>query len=465
MHRHLSWPLFIALAAATCSHGEDASYAKRAPILNRLTATIGAQSPVRWQSRDHTPAPVPVAAVGDPRYTARLSGGIRNIDIAAVMKQALSDGVSVILVIGDGFGESHRKILATMRPAGTGRVGSHFERIANTGARGVCDTRSAGGITTDSAAAATALACGVTTANGVIGRALSGARCDSALALARRRGMATGLITDTRVTDATPAAFFAHVANRRQESAIAAQLVDGDTPDIILGGGACYFIPRTMAVRSHPALNGRSVGADLKSRRDDDRDLVTEMAARGYRVVTNTEILISAARGSNRILGLFAGHTMNTTIDRDDENTGEPGIDLMARTALSVLARNPKGFFLMIECGQLDLVSHMNDTGAVVGALREMDDVLRVCLDHARANSARTLLIATGDHETGAPVIDPQIAGTRAPTLSLDAIARQRRSLRRIVIDARSTDELRTRIDTETAFRINLEEAKIIWGQ
>ena len=96
---------------------------------------------------------------------------------------------------------------------------------------------------TDSAAAATAFATGVKTFNGGVGVDPQGRPVRTLLEDARRAGKATGLVTTSQVTDATPAAYGAHVSDRAQQSEIAKQFLEGSKPDVILGGGEDYWFP------------------------------------------------------------------------------------------------------------------------------------------------------------------------------------------------------------------------------
>ena len=99
------------------------------------------------------------------------------------------------------------------------------------------------GVITDSAAAGTALATGYKTDNGIVSQTPEGKTLYTVLENARNKGKATGLVTTTRITHATPAVFATHIDDRDNENAIAEQYVDSGV-DVLLGGGLRHFIPR-----------------------------------------------------------------------------------------------------------------------------------------------------------------------------------------------------------------------------
>jgi alkaline phosphatase len=136
---------------------------------------------------------------------------------------------------------------------------------------------SANAFVTDSAPAATAMATGQKTNNGVISQDATanqgkkdGKNLTTIVEMAEKAGLSTGLITTTRITHATPAAFYAHVDNRDNESEIADQLLISKV-DVILGGGLQYFIGKN---------DTDPTGKEGK--RNDDRNLLTEFQSKDY---------------------------------------------------------------------------------------------------------------------------------------------------------------------------------------
>ena len=148
--------------------------------------------------------------------------------------------------------------------------------------------------------------------------------------------MATGLVTTSRITDATPAAFSAHVESRDDETAVAAQQFRLGV-DVLLGGRRSHFLPESAG-----------------GRRKDGRILADEARRAGYALAeTATEL---AGLKTGKMLGLFSIGNMAFEIDR--ASTAEPSLGAMATKALDALAHHPRGLFVMIEGGRIDHAAH-----------------------------------------------------------------------------------------------------------
>ena len=186
-------------------------------------------------------------------------------------------------------------------------------------------------------------------------------------------------MTTATVYDATPVAFALHSKSRRDSQALVDQLLALE-PDVLMGGGADYFLPE-----------GVSGG-----KRKDGRDIIAAFRAKGYPVVTNTADLAAASGG--KLLALFADDDMDFEIDRDPAR--EPTTADMATAALKALAPSPNGFVLLVENENVDTAGHHNDAAALMRALWAFDDAVKVALEFQRRHP-ETLVIVTGDHETG----------------------------------------------------------------
>jgi alkaline phosphatase len=281
---------------------------------------------------------------------------------------------NVILFIGDGMGISQLTAarIATFGPNGR----FHLEHMPVTG---LLVTHNANDLITKSDAAATALATGFKTKNNMISVSSDSAKLLTILEAARERGLSTGLVTTTMITDATPAAFAAHVTARNDQANIAAQLLENRV-DVLLGGGKAFFIPK-----SEPG-----------SRRPDELNLIEKAKAEGYMFV-ETRKALEEAKG-DKILGLF----------RPDKFYGdppEPSLPEMAAKAIEVLSQNEKRFFLMVEQEGIDEGSHDNRINTMIKALQLFDEAVKVGLDFALQDQ-HTLVIVTADHETGGLNID-----------------------------------------------------------
>ena len=148
-----------------------------------------------------------------------------------------------------------------------------------------------------------------------------------------------------------------------------------------MGGGADYFLPETVP----------------GGKRKDGRDVIAAFRARGYTVARNPAEL-TAASGA-KLLALFADDDMDFEIDRDPAR--EPTTAEMAAAALKALAQqSPNGFVLLVENENIDTAGHHNDAASLMRALWAFDDAVKVALEFQRRHPD-TLVIVTGDHETG----------------------------------------------------------------
>lgn len=269
---------------------------------------------------------------------------------------------NIILMIGDGNGVG--QLNATRMSLGQGET----LFVDTFPFQGLIETTSLGGVITDSAAAATALACGVQTWNTFIAVSASGAPQTTILEYAETLGKSTGLVTTTRLTHATPACFAAHVPNRNQETEIGRQMLFEHEIEVLLGGGRSIldsFLPSA----------------------------VTD----GYTLVENRTQLIESM-DAPKLLGVFTSSHMSYEVER---NTSlEPSLAEMTNLTIQSLERNSEGFFLMVEGGRIDHAGHANNITNVVGDGLAFNEAVGVALQFAEEDG-QTLLIVTADHETG----------------------------------------------------------------
>jgi alkaline phosphatase len=224
------------------------------------------------------------------------------------------------------------------------------------------------------------MATGVKVENGSVSVAPDGKPLSTAMQAAKAAGKRIGLVTTATVYDATPAAFSINARSRRDSQALVDQYLALE-PDVLMGGGADFFLPQG-------APGGK---------RKDGRDIIAEFRARGHQVARNLKEL--AATTGTKVLGLFADEDMDFEIDRNPAE--EPSTAEMAAAALRAISQaSPNGFVLLVENENTDTAGHMNDAAALMRALWAFDDAVKVALDFQRGNPD-TLVIVTGDHETG----------------------------------------------------------------
>jgi alkaline phosphatase len=265
-------------------------------------------------------------------------------------------------------------------------------RVRPPGPRGVRHRLGRGG---------TAIATGVKTFNGAVGIDAEENPVQSVLERAGRAGKATGLVTDSQVTDATPASFGAHIADRDKQSEIARQYIEESKPDVILGGGEDYWYPEGEP-GAHP--DEPKVDPEEKSI-GTEGDLTRKAREAGYEYVTDASGLRAA--GGPRLLGLFANEEMFQQAPEGEGAVYDPPVSLpvMTQKALDILSRDPDGFFLMVEEEGIDEMAHQSNAGLVIKAGRQLDEAVKVGQSFAESD-ADTLVIVAADHETGSLAIE-----------------------------------------------------------
>ncbi|MGL4605095.1 MAG: alkaline phosphatase [Iodobacter sp.] len=213
------------------------------------------------------------------------------------------------------------------------------------------------------------------------------------LEIAKAAGLATGVVTTTRVTHATPAATYSHVCHRDAENEIAAQFVPGgkgynpalaDGVDILMGGGSQFFYPTTA-----------------KGKRTDGRDLVAELKTKGYTFAGNrAEFDALDASKTNKFVGLFTPSHMSYDLDRDAAK--EPSLAEMTVKALQGLKKNSKGMFLMVEGGRIDHALHETTAKKALQDTVAFDDAIKAAIAEVKKTDPElknTLIVVTADHD------------------------------------------------------------------
>ncbi len=268
---------------------------------------------------------------------------------------------NIILFIGDGMGVSQVYAGMTISP-----LPFNLERFPFSG---FSKTYSANSYITDSGAGGTAIACGEKTNNGMIGVGPDSTILVSILELAHKNGLATGVVSTSAVTHATPASFVSHNPDRGNYEEIAEDFLDG-TVDLFIGGGEDHF--RT---------------------RKDSKDLTLELKEQGFDVVYTLEDLRMSE--SKKIAGLLAKEHISTISEGRND-----ALPQMTRKAIETLSKNNNGFVLMVEGSMIDWGGHEQNIGYIVNEMIDLDNAIGVALDFASGNG-KTLVVVTADHETG----------------------------------------------------------------
>lgn len=302
---------------------------------------------------------------------------------------------NLIFMVSDGMGPTSLSLTRSYRQFTEGLPWSDTLAI-DRHIIGQSRTRSTSSLVTDSAAGATAFSCGLKSYNGAIAMLPDHTPCGTVMEAAKRAGYLTGLVVTTRITDATPACFAAHVNRREEEDRIAEQLLGeyplGQTVDLMLGAGRCHFLPNSTE----------------GSCRSDNRDLITMAKRNNITYIDSRKDFDDLKHGSPvqlPLLGLFADHDIPYEVDRRTQNDIYPSLVEMANTALAVLSEasrdQDKGFFLMIEGSRIDHAGHSNDAVAQVHEVLAYDATISAVLDFLEKDKTDGIMISTSDHETG----------------------------------------------------------------
>lgn len=316
---------------------------------------------------------------------------------------------SVILMIGDGMGVqqvSEAVLYRQLRRSEDSELA--LEQMLKGQASGLVRTSSFGDIVTDSAAAATAMACGQKVLNESVGLDPNGYPCETVLEKAAKLGKATGLVSTTRITHATPGSFAAHQVFRDMENEIAVDMIEGHDIDVMFSGGIANLIPKfrfektqtPMKASDVPECVGMDPSIDGLSKREDQKDLIASASAKGMTFVCSAEQLAGLQIADHtKILGLFSSSVFPMIQERS-AIASIPSLATLTQKALEVLARKKNGFFLMVEGGLIDYAGHDNDAGTMLQETLDFDAAIRVAMAYVDQHPD-TLLLVTADHETG----------------------------------------------------------------
>ena len=247
--------------------------------------------------------------------------------------------------------------------------------------RSLMETASASSYVTDSAAAGSSWGGGKRVHNGAINTNPDKSKNTPLWLFAKDKSKATGLVTTTRVTHATPASFASAVPKRSMEAEIAEQLLSNEI-DVILGGGNRFF---------------------SREKRSDGKDLWAQFAKNGYKTVHNKAELSATAKDAGRLFGIFHDSHLPYTIDQihnEDIAKTVPTLAEMMTVALDRLVPNENGFVLQVEGGRIDHAGHGNDPGAILHDQLAFDACIAVARQFVKEHP-NTLVILTTDHGTG----------------------------------------------------------------
>ncbi len=221
----------------------------------------------------------------------------------------------------------------------------------------------------------------------------NGTAATTLLELSKAAGKSVGNVTTTRITHATPAATYAHICHRDGENDIAAQVVPGNAKynsklgsgvDVLLGGGSKFFLPSTVT----------------GGKRTDGVDLTAQLKSAGYTYVnTGSAFKNIDPAATAKLVGLFNLDHLNYELDRANpaKAIDEPSLAEMTEKAIKILAKNSKGYFLMVEGGRIDHALHGTNAKRALEDTIAFDDAIKRAL--SLVDLKNTLIVVTADHD------------------------------------------------------------------
>jgi len=269
---------------------------------------------------------------------------------------------------------------------------------------------------TDSAAAATAMSTGIKTYKGAIGLNANKAPLKHTVQVAEELGKSTGVVTTVQISHATPAGFTAHNKSRNNYDEIAREMIYKSGLDVIMGCGHPEYDNdgKPMLVKEYKYIGGKNVWEDMQDGSVTGSDSDGDGAVDNWTVIHEPADFKKLMSGPTpkRVIGI---PKKLKTLQQERSGKGKadafevpfngdvPTLAEMARGALNVLDNDPDGFFLMIEGGAIDWASHDNQPGRVIEEEIGFNEAVEAVVAWVEAQSSwnNTLLIVTGDHETG----------------------------------------------------------------
>ncbi len=390
-----------------------------------------------------------VVQATEPTPEDWFNAGHQTVIDAKHLKPNKRHAKNVILFVGDGMGISTitaSRIYDGQQKGGHGEENSlSFEKLPYLA---LSKTYSVNQQTPDSAPTMTAMVTGVKSNDGFISvnhtlsrgepnaNAIDANKLTTILEQAKEDGMSVGVVSTARITHATPAATYAHTADRDWESDsdlpagatvpdIAAQLVDFNINggiDVALGGGRTRFIPKTGTDPEYGVAGKRKDGRDLTA------DWVSKHNNAKY-VWNKAQFDAINPNTTDHLLGLFEPSHVHYEADRvAHDKAGEPSLTEMTTKAIDILKKNHNGFFLMVEGGRIDHAHHASNAYRALTDTQQLAVAVQAAMK--KTNPEDTLIIVTADHshvftiggypQRGNPILGlTQGVGESSPSLDL----------------------------------------------
>lgn len=285
---------------------------------------------------------------------------------------------NIIVMIGDGMGHNY---------VSTALLKDKTHPLFAFPVTGLSVTICADKLITDSAAGASAIATGQLVNYYSISFSPEGKKLETIFDSAQTNGIKTGIVATSRLTNATPAAFFGNVYSRKEEDSLAQQFLNSNI-DIAIAGGYDKFLPE-----------------DLGGTRKDGINIVSDLKENNYSFVNSFEDLKSNYL-NGKLVALLSKEGLPKGSERDY------GLDELSRFAIENLNQYEEGFMLMIEGSQIDWAGHDTDAVYLLSEMDDFSEAINLVYDFAKKDG-ETLVIITADHETGGmAIMDGNLDGT-----------------------------------------------------
>ena len=359
--------VFIVFLLTACS---STSSVDPSPEMQRST-----EAPTATENLQITPTRVMTDTPIPPTETAT-QAPTETATIQPTLPSTTGPVQAIILFIGDGMGEKQRLAANYLAYGMEGSLVMNAMPV-----QGSQETSAVDREVTDSAAAGTAMATGYKTNYRVLGMDADYNAVPTILEQAKAKGWAVGLVTTVQMAHATPASFAAHTEHRDNTHTIALQMAELGI-DVLIGGGEDDFIPSSETGCHHEL-----------GHRWDARNLIAEAVAEGYSYVcTADEFFALDASRTDKLIALMDDNELSIPYS--------PTLAEMTQMAIDILSKDPDGFFLMVEGGQIDWEGHDNSALDTMQLTVGLDAAVTTAQVYALGQE-NTLIVVTADHETG----------------------------------------------------------------
>jgi alkaline phosphatase len=323
-------------------------------------------------------------------------GSVRSVTWTVYAPAPKAVAKNVIFLLADGYSVGTRTAARLLAKGNTEGTANGLLAIDQMDHVGMVGTSSVDAITVDSANSMSAYMTGQKTSINAMGvyadrtpDPFDDPKQETLAELIRRTTKkSVGIVSDAEIEDATPAAVVSHTRLRDEKAALVGQLLQAQ-PEVLLGGGAAYFLPK-----STPG-----------SKRKDETNYIDLFQKSGYELATTgAELGALSAKNPKKLLGLFHPSNMDGYLDRKilKANTvaqfpDQPDLTEMTAAALKTLSQNKDGFFLMVESGLIDKFEHPMDWERAVYDAIMYDKVVALAQEFAKTHPD-TIIVAVGDH-------------------------------------------------------------------